>query len=81
MRSIRSVAPIVVAAWVAALVAGWYRFGEKSRPWGNDIPPILVLCPAPEREDVTNTSGNAAGCLASAAVVSVMILSNSVFFT
>ena len=30
--------------------------------------------PAPEREDVTSTSGNAAGCLASAAVVSLDVL-------
>jgi len=35
----------------AALVAGWYRFRETSPPWGNDIPPILVLCPRPAREN------------------------------
>ncbi len=35
----------------AALVAGWYRFREKSQPWGNDIPPMLVLCPGPALEN------------------------------
>lgn len=39
------------AAHRAALVAGWYRFRESSQPWGNDMPPILVLCPGPARED------------------------------
>ena len=39
------------AAHRAALVAGWYRFRESSQPWGNDIPPILVLCPGWARED------------------------------
>ncbi len=39
------------AAHRAALVAGWYRFGESSQPWGSEIPPILVLCPGRTRED------------------------------
>lgn len=39
------------AAHRAALVAGWYRFRETSPPWGKDIPPILVLCPRPAREN------------------------------
>ncbi|MBE7520701.1 MAG: replication-relaxation family protein [Thermoflexaceae bacterium] len=39
------------AAHRAALVAAWYRFRESSQPWGNDIPPILVLCPGPVREN------------------------------
>lgn len=39
------------AAHRAALVAGWYRFRESGQPWGNEIPPILVLCPGRTRED------------------------------
>ena len=37
--------------------------------------------PAPERDDVSRTSGNAAGCLASAAVVCSMFFSSSAAFT
>ena len=37
--------------------------------------------PPPLREDVTNTSGNAAGCFASAAIVSAMRVCNSAAFT
>lgn len=39
------------AAHRAVLVAGWYRFRESRQPWGSEIPPILVLCPGPARED------------------------------
>jgi len=39
------------AAHRAALVAAWYRFRESSQPWGNDIPPMLVLCPGPALEN------------------------------
>lgn len=39
------------AAHRAALIAAWHRFRESSQPWGHDIPPILVMCPGPARED------------------------------
>lgn len=36
----------------ATLVAGWYRFREGPQPWGTgDVPPVLILCPGPARED------------------------------
>ncbi len=37
--------------------------------------------PSPVRDDVTSTSGNAAGCFTSAALVAVMVFSSSDFFT
>lgn len=36
----------------ATLVAGWYRFREGPQRWGTgDVPPVLILCPGPARED------------------------------
>ncbi|MCZ7576346.1 MAG: replication-relaxation family protein [Dehalococcoidia bacterium] len=59
IRSASGAAPFFVmvdragtpAAHRAALIAGWYRFRDGSQRWGNDIPPILILCPGPARED------------------------------
>lgn len=59
IRSASGAAPFLVmvdragtpAAHRAALIAGWYRFRGGSLRWGNDIPPILILCPGLGREN------------------------------
>lgn len=44
--------PLVPYLHRRLLVASWYHFLKHDRAWGgDDIPPILVICPSPDEEE------------------------------